>query len=197
VPDRAVYSAGGRERRSAPHGLTALLQLWRSPILPATATFLQSSQTRRQLEGDRMLRDNEPEMPEINTDKVCFVVAKSRELLAEDVGARRDSSNATDDGFSAVLSDAGDRPARLELVEFIEALDEDELDALVALTWIGRGDFERDDWRAAVKSAGERREGNAAKYLLGIPLLPDYLQDALSAFDQSCRGFEEREEPGI
>jgi hypothetical protein len=32
---------------------------------------------------------------------------------------------------------------------------------------------------------------------LGLPLLPDYLEDALSAFDQSCRGFEEREEPGI
>jgi hypothetical protein len=144
-----------------------------------------------------MLRENEPEMPEIETDKVCFVVTKSRELLAEDVGAQADASNPTDDGFSAVLTDAGDRPARLELVEFIDALDADELDALVALTWIGRGDFERADWRAAVKSAGERRDGNTATYLMGIPLLPDYLEDALSAFDQSCRGFDEREEPGI
>ena len=144
-----------------------------------------------------MLRENEPEMPEINTDKVCFVAAKSRELLSEDVGAQRDDSNPTDDGFSVVLTDAGDRPARLELVEFLEALDADELDALVALCWIGRGDFESADWRAAVKLAGERREGDTAKYLLGIPLLPDYLQDALSAFDQSCGGFEEREEPGI
>jgi hypothetical protein len=144
-----------------------------------------------------MLRENEPDMPEISTDKVCFVVAKSRELLAEDVGAQRDGSNPTDDGFVAVLTDSGDRPARLELVEFIEGLDADELDALVALTWIGRGDFESADWRAAVKSAGERREGNTANYLMGVPLLPDYLEDALSAFDRSCRSFEEREEPGI
>lgn len=144
-----------------------------------------------------MLRENEPEMPEINTDKVCFVVAKSRELLAEDVGAPSDGSNPSDDQFSIVLTDAGDRPARLELVEFIDALDADELDALVALAWIGRGDFEPADWRAAVKSAGERGDGNTAKYLTGIPLLPDYLADALSAFDQSCRGFEEREEPGL
>jgi len=144
-----------------------------------------------------MLRENEPEMPEINTDKVCFVVAKSRELLSEDVGAQRDDSNPTDDNFSAILTDAGDRPARLELVEFIESLDADELDALVALTWIGRGDFESSDWREAVRQAGERRKGDTAKYLMGIPLLPDYLQDALSAFDQSCSGFEQREEPGI
>ncbi len=144
-----------------------------------------------------MLRENEPEMPEIATDKVCFIVAKSRELLAEDVGVKPDASNSTDDGFAAILTDAGDRPARLELVEFIDALDADERDALVALTWIGRGDFERADWRAAVKSASEREEGNTAQYLMGIPLLPDYLLDALSDFDQSCRGFEEREEPGL
>ncbi len=144
-----------------------------------------------------MPRENEPEMPEINTDKVCFVVAKSRELLSEDVGAQRDDSNPTDDRFAVVLTNSGDRPARLELVGFINALDADELDALVALVWIGRGDHEPADWRAAVKQASERREGNTAKYLTGIPLLPDYLEDALSAFDQSCRGFEEREEPGI
>jgi hypothetical protein len=144
-----------------------------------------------------MQRDNEPEMPEINTDKICFVIAKSRELLSEDVGVERDASNSSDDGFSSVLTDAGDRPARLELVEFIEGLDADELDALVALVWIGRGDFDRADWRAAVKSAGERREGKTAPYLMGMPLLPEYLEEALSAFDQSCRGFAERETPGV
>ena len=118
-------------------------------------------------------------------------------LLSEDVGAERDDSNPTDDGFSVVLTDSGDRPARLELIEFLEGLDADERDALVALVWIGRGDFEGSDWRAALKQARERREADIAKYLLGIPLLPDYLEDALSAFDQSCRSFEEREEPGI
>ena len=140
-----------------------------------------------------MLREIEPEMPEINTDKVCFVVAKSRELLSEDVGAPNDDSNPTDDGFAIVLTDAGDRPARRELVEFIEAFDADELDALVALVWIGRGDFERAEWPTALTLARERREGDTAKYLLGIPLLPDYLEEALSVFDQSCASFEERE----
>jgi hypothetical protein len=140
-----------------------------------------------------MPRENEPEMPEINTDKVCFVVAKSRELLSEDVGAPNDDSNPTDDGFAIVLTDAGDRPARRELVEFIEAFDADELDPLVALVWIGRGDFERAEWPAALTLARERREGDTAKYLLGIPLPPDDLEEALSAFDQSRARFEERE----
>ena len=79
-----------------------------------------------------------------------------------------------------------------ELVEFLRELDVDELNALVGLMWIGRGDFEADDWRDAVAAAADRHEGPTWKYLLGIPLLPDYLEDALSAFGRSCGGFWRR-----
>ena len=143
-----------------------------------------------------MQRENEPDMPEISVDKVCFVVVKSRELLSEDEGVGPDASNPTDDRASITLTSAAARPIRQELREFIEGLDVDELDALVALVWIGRGDFEPADWRAAVIEARARREMSTADYLLGIPLLPDYLEDALSSFDRSCQDFEEREEPG-
>lgn len=143
-----------------------------------------------------MQRDNEPEMPEISVDKVCFIVVKSRELFSEDEGARPDASNPSDDGARVTLTDAADRTVRLELREFINGLDADELDALVALVWIGRGDFEPSDWRAAVREARGRRETNTAGYLLGLPLLPDHLEDALSAYDRSCRAFQEREDPG-
>jgi hypothetical protein len=36
-------------------------------------------------------------MPTINTDKVCYVVVKARELESEDEGVDADASNATDD----------------------------------------------------------------------------------------------------
>lgn len=144
-----------------------------------------------------MQRDNEPEMPEISVDKVCFIVVKSRELFSEDEGARPDASNPSDDGARVTLTNAADRTVRLELREFINGLDADELDALVALVWIGRGDFEASDWRAAVREARARRETNTAGYLLGLPLLPDHLEDALSAYDRSCREFQEREDPGV
>ena len=143
-----------------------------------------------------MQRDNEPDMPEISIDKVCFIVVKSRELLSEEEGARPDASNPTDDGARITLTSAAARTVRQELREFIEGLDVDELDALVALVWIGRGDFEPSEWRAAVYEARARREIATADYLLGTPLLPDHLEDALSAFDRSCEGFELREEGG-
>lgn len=142
------------------------------------------------------LREGEPEMPEIAVDKVCFVAAKARELAAADEGVDPDDFNPSDDRDVAVLTDAADRPNRRELLGFLAALDADELDALTALAWIGRGDFEAPDWRSAVTQAAERRETSPARYLLGMPLLADFLEDALSAFGRSCRDFHEREEWG-
>jgi Protein of unknown function (DUF3775) len=137
----------------------------------------------------RRIDTSERPMPEINPAKVCFVIEKARELLSEDVGMPPDASNPTDDGERIVLTDANNA-FRRELVEFVRDLDVDESAALVALAWIGRGDFEAEDWKSAVTAAGDRHEGPTWKYLLGIPLLPDYLQDALSAFGRSCEDYE-------
>jgi len=141
----------------------------------------------------RRIDEGEKPMPEINPDKVCFIIAKSREFLSEDVGIEPDASNPADDGERVILTDANES-ARRELVAFIRDLDFDESNALVALMWIGRGDYEAEDWKAAVAAAADREEAPPWKYLLGIPLLPDYLEDALSAFGRSCEGFGEAAE---
>jgi hypothetical protein len=138
----------------------------------------------------RIIEDTPSAMPDINPEKVCFVVTKARELLSEDEGLKPDASNATDDGEQSILTDAAYGPVRAELEQFIADLDEDETAALVGLLWIGRGDFEAKDWEDAVAQARERRESPTATYLLGEPLLPDYLEDALAAFGQSCRDFD-------
>lgn len=141
----------------------------------------------------RRIDASERPMPEINPAKVCFVIEKSREFLSEDVGMAPGASNPPDDGERVILTDAAD-PIRRELVEFIRELDVDEAAALVALAWIGRGDYEAGDWENAVTAAYDRREGPTWKYLIGMALLPDYLQDALSAFGRSCEAFERGEE---
>ncbi|MDE2361810.1 MAG: DUF3775 domain-containing protein [Hyphomicrobiales bacterium] len=132
-------------------------------------------------------------MPEIAVGKVCFIVATARALFAADGGLEPDASNPSDDDEAAALTEAADAPVRRELRSFIAALDMDEKDALVALAWIGRGDFDAADWRAAVEEAKGRRGTSVANYLLEMPLLPDHLEDALSAFDRSCEAFERGE----
>ncbi|WP_299472954.1 DUF3775 domain-containing protein [uncultured Roseibium sp.] len=70
-----------------------------------------------------------------------------------------------------------------ELRELIEDLNVDEAAELVAITWIGRGDFEADDFDQVVDEARERALGSTAKYLIGMPLLADYLEAGLDALD--------------
>lgn len=68
-----------------------------------------------------------------------------------------------------------------ELRELIEDLNVDESAELVAIAWIGRGDFEADDFEQAVQEARDRAVGPTADYLLGMPLLSDYLEGGLDA----------------
>jgi hypothetical protein len=125
-------------------------------------------------------------MPTINTDKVCFVIVKARELESEDEGVDSDASNATDDGFVSVLTEEAFDGVRAEVASFIDSMDVDEQAELVALTWIGRGDFSADEWNDALRQARERREGPTSDYLLGIPLLASHLESGLGEFGESC-----------
>lgn len=127
----------------------------------------------------------------IATEKVCFVIAKAREFDVKDAVTDPDSgSNPTDDGMLSVLEDHGDDPVQLELMSFINALDEDEQIDLVALTWLGRGDDTLDDWEELRAEASRQHNNRTAAYLLGMPLLSDFLEEGLAKFDLSCEDVE-------
>ncbi|KAF2991258.1 DUF3775 domain-containing protein [Methylocystis sp. MJC1] len=125
-------------------------------------------------------------MPTISTDKVCFIVVKARELESEDEGMEADASNATDDNFVSVMTEDAFDSVRNEIASFIDSMDEDEQAELVALAWVGRGDFAAADWNEALRQARDRRQGSPSAYLLGIPLLASLLEEGLGAFGESC-----------
>lgn len=125
-------------------------------------------------------------MPTINTDKVCFIVVKARELESEDEGVDADASNPTDDRFVSVLTEDAFDTVRAEIAAFIDAMDEEEQTELVALAWVGRGDFAADEWETALQEARARHEGPSSAYLLGLPLLSAYLENGLGEFGESC-----------
>jgi len=136
----------------------------------------------------RRIDESDRPMPEIDLAKVCFIIEKSREYVGEEAGSEADDSNPADDDERVMLTETAGPSIRRELTEFIKDLDVDEAAAVVALVWIGRGDFQPEEWKIAVAEAKERAEGPTWKYLLEMELLPDYLEDALSAFGRSCEG---------
>ena len=85
-----------------------------------------------------------------------------------------------------VLEDYPDDATGEELAEFITALNVDEQCELVALAWIGRGSFLKEEWREALREARHAHGLRTADYLLGLPLLGDYLADALAEFGHLC-----------
>jgi len=55
---------------------------------------------------------------------------------------------------------------------------------LVALAWVGRGTYSKEEWREAIATARSEHSRRTAEYLLGMPLLGDYLEDGLAQFDE-------------
>ena len=78
----------------------------------------------------------------------------------------------------------------MEIREAIEDLNEDEQVELVALTWVGRGDFSAAEWEDALAAAQERHTGPSSKYLLGMPLLGDLLEEGFTALGYTCEDYE-------
>ena len=72
-------------------------------------------------------------------------------------------------------------PIRTEIEDWLSALDEEAQAELVALYWIGRGDFDGPDFPRAVREARSRRSGPTEDYLLGAPMLGDYIEIGLDS----------------
>jgi hypothetical protein len=127
----------------------------------------------------------------ISPEKVCFVIIKAKEFDAKDEVTEPDpGSNPSDDKDTAILEDHEDDPVLEELTSFIDSLSEDEQIDLVALAWLGRDDYVASDWPAVREDAAAAHNDRTAEYLIGIPLLGDFLEEGLSMLGYSCEEFE-------
>ena len=122
----------------------------------------------------------------ISTEKVDRIIVRAREYDVKEGDSDPDEgSNAIDDGMADVLEDKPEEDAvRQELVSFISGLDEEEQANLIALAWVGRGTHDLSEWQEALDTARLEHKKRAAQYLLGLPLLGDYLADGLAAFGE-------------
>lgn len=127
-------------------------------------------------------------MPElaISAEKVRFLIEKTREFDVKEGASDPDSgSNGADDNMVDVLVDNGDDPVVREITGFINAMTDDEQIDLVALMRLGRGDGGIEEWDDLRREAAEGRNNRTASYLLGEPLVSDYLAEGLDEFGLS------------
>lgn len=130
-------------------------------------------------------------MLELDINKICYIIVKAREFDAQvEVSEPDYGSDAIDDGCRQVLEAYGDDPTFDEVKTAIDDLNIDDQCQLVALAWVGRGDYTGDEWDEALAAARHGHTKHTALYLLGMPLLADYLEEGLAAFGGSCEDFE-------
>jgi hypothetical protein len=116
----------------------------------------------------------------ISPQKVVFVIEKAKEIDAKDVVTDPDpASNPADDKMVEVLEDHADDPARAEFAALIGSLNIDEQADLVALMWMGRDDYEAEDWDEVRAQAEAAHTAHTGRYLAGTPLLGDLLESGL------------------
>jgi len=145
---------------------------------------------KRSNESEIPAGENEPALT-ISPEKVCFIIIKAKEFDAKDEVTEPDpGSNPSDDKDAAVLEDHEDDPVVEELTSFINCLSEDEQIDLVALTWLGRDDYSASDWSTVREEAARAHNERTANYLLGTPLVGDFLEEGLSMLGYSCEEFE-------
>ncbi len=122
----------------------------------------------------------------LSAETAFFIVLKAREFHAKvDPVDPDEGSNASDDRAIDILQFHRDDAVVDELVSAIGPLNEDQRMDLIALIWLGRGDYELGQWADAREAARGIDPTHALDYLLGSPLVSEYLEEGLSRFGHS------------
>jgi hypothetical protein len=125
----------------------------------------------------------------ISAEKAFYIIVKAREFDEKVAPADPESgSNPTDDRDVDVLESDADDPTSQELEGALATLNIDEQLDLLALTWLGRGDFT--SFEQARREAEDVRDKHIPSYLIGTPKLGDYLEEGLAQLGYSLEEFE-------
>ena len=107
-----------------------------------------------------LITDWEATMLEISTNKIARIIIRARE---------KDGKSASDP----------------TLKQYIADMNGDEQASLVAVMWIGRETFGAEELAEVIQTAKAEATAPTENYLLGIPMLPDYLESGLEALGYS------------
>lgn len=114
----------------------------------------------------RQTPDTDPPEIRVPLDTICFIINKARQF------------------------GTGTGAAETEMISFISDLTDGAQIDLVSIMWLGR-DEGPDDWAEAQMLATGEHNDRTAQYLVGTPLLADYLEEGLAAIGRDCSDYDE------
>ena len=113
----------------------------------------------------------------ISLEAVAAIVDAARAVQEGEESGALAREEDEEEGLDAEDDENMDEDA---LRAFIADLNEDEQASLIALAWIGRGDYSGEEWDEARSLAKERNIRDTADYLLGIDMLGDMIEEGLA-----------------
>jgi hypothetical protein len=120
---------------------------------------------------------------DLNPDTVRFIIDKAREYQMKDVmeGAEREEEpeDSLEDFADREPTPDSDDLTYQELVNAITDLEPDQQVSLVALMWLGRGDYDVEEWDTVLDEAAQAFNNRTAQYVAATPLAADYLEEGL------------------
>jgi len=127
----------------------------------------------------------------ISSEKVCAFIEAAREVAGKVPSTAGDRTTTGDDSRLVTIEepegDGEDEDARRrQMVEFVAGLNVEEQADLLALIWLGRGDYDISEWNDALVEAEARIAARDPDYMIGDAALPEYLGGGLEAFGWAC-----------
>lgn len=132
-------------------------------------------------------------MLQIAEDKVARIIVRAREFDAKVAPWDESPGEDREDDIASILETTSLDPVAAELKGYIDDLNDDEQASLVALMWIGRGTYGPDDIEEAIATARSERVNETSTYLLGVPLLADYLDEGLEKLGYTTGDVEDED----
>lgn len=121
-------------------------------------------------------------MLNINPEIVCNIIDRARQFQAKEQVVMPETVGSPNNADP--MQTLADHPGDLthdEALLLIRDLEPDQQVTLLALMWLGRGDFTLEEWPNALREARDNWTPRIAEYLMSTPLLPDYLATGLNA----------------
>jgi hypothetical protein len=131
-----------------------------------------------------MLERRPARMFTITLDRIAVIVVAARDCEAEEKALNR----RTPAGGAPIATPAADH-----LLDLVADLTRTELDELLALAWMGRGDFQPHALPEDLRQASKIISTHTAAYVARLPGLADYLGSALTSLGYRLGALRERD----